>query len=68
MKSLTHVTREDLIVSIPIDVGQTAEMVAVWISDCPMCIDRILGWTADDVTQRVREHIMTAHEEELDEL
>ena len=59
---------ERLIVSIPINVGQVSEKVDVWISDCPMCVDRILGWSPDDVTKRATEHIMAAHEEELDQL
>ena len=68
MTSMTHMTHDQLLVSIPIDVGQTPEKIPVWISDCPMCIDRILGWSPDDVTKRAIEHIMAAHDEELDEL
>jgi len=68
MTSVTHVTPDRLIVNIPIESRQLPELIKAWMVDCPMCIDKVIGWTPDDVQVRMAEHIVAAHEEELDEL
>lgn len=68
MISLTHVTPEDLIVTIPVEPVQLLKPIKAWEADCPMCVERVLGWTADDTADRMSEHIRAVHDEELDQL
>ncbi len=68
MTTITHVTLDDQVVTLPLEPKQMANPIKAWEADCPMCVERVLGLTLDDVTSRMWEHIQAVHEEELNEL
>ncbi len=68
MTTITHVTIEDQVITLPLDPKQMANPIKAWEADCPMCVERVLGLTASDTADRMWEHVRAVHVEELDQL